>query len=99
MLNFLSAADRTCEGLSRRSFLQIGALGGLGVSLPAVLAATRARAGEAAGAAPADVNCILVWARGGTSHACCAMNSFRQSFWTVPPILLRGTPRASASAM
>ena len=24
--------------------------------------------------------------RGGTSHACCAMNSFRQSFCTVPPI-------------
>ncbi len=24
--------------------------------------------------------------RGGTSHACCAMNSFRQSFWTVPPM-------------
>ena len=26
--------------------------------------------------------------RGGTSHACCAMNSLRQSFWTVPPMLV-----------
>ncbi|HUG92905.1 MAG TPA: DUF1501 domain-containing protein [Planctomycetaceae bacterium] len=68
MLNLLSAADRTCEGLSRRSFLQIGALGGLGISLPAAIAAKQARA-ESGGPAPDDeVNCILVWTRGGTSH-------------------------------
>jgi hypothetical protein len=35
---------------------------------------------------------------GGTSQACCAMNSFRQSFCAVPPILPRGIPRVSASA-
>ena len=36
--------------------------------------------------------------RGGTSHACCAMNSLRQSFCTVPPMLFREMPRLSASA-
>ena len=34
----------------------------------------------------------------GTSQACCAMNSFRQSFCVVPPIFLRSMPRLSASA-
>ncbi|MBW3541249.1 MAG: DUF1501 domain-containing protein [Planctomycetes bacterium] len=66
MLSLCSTADHHCEGVSRRSFLKIGALGGLGVSLPMLLAAKRAQA-----AAPApgdDVNCILVWTRGGTSH-------------------------------
>ena len=42
---------------------------------------------------------IRMAGRGGTSHACCAMNSFKQSFWTVPPILSRAMPRLSASAM
>ena len=37
--------------------------------------------------------------RGGTSQACWAMNSFRQSFCTVPPMAVRGMPRWSASAM
>ncbi len=36
--------------------------------------------------------------RGGTTQACWAMNSLRQSFWTVPPILSRGIPRLSANA-
>ncbi|MBP88062.1 MAG: hypothetical protein CMJ64_15280 [Planctomycetaceae bacterium] len=54
------------EGLSRRSFLQVGALAGLGVSLPHALAQKRALA--AAGRSTSDVNCILIWTRGGTSH-------------------------------
>jgi hypothetical protein len=41
---------------------------------------------------------IRMAGRGGTSHACCAMNSFRQSFWMVPPILSRPMPRLSARA-
>ncbi len=36
--------------------------------------------------------------RGGTSHACCAMNSLRQSFCTVPPMASRAMPRLSARA-
>ena len=47
--------------------LQVGSLGGLGLSLETLLRA------EAQGAAKnksqaADVNCILIWTRGGTSH-------------------------------
>lgn len=63
MLSLWTGTDRTCEGVSRRSFLQIGALAGLGVSLPGVLA----RQTQAAGAG-SDVNCILIWSRGGVSH-------------------------------
>ncbi len=66
MLNLLPRTERNCEGASRRHFLQIGALGGLGLSLPTLLAARRA---SAAGPAPSDdVNCILIWTQGGTSH-------------------------------
>ena len=66
MLNLLTSAVRNCEGVSRRSFLQIGTLGGLGMSLPSWLAAKQAHA-ESGGAAK-DVNCILIWTQGGTSH-------------------------------
>ncbi len=66
MLSFLHRRTRNCEGVSRRSFLQIGALGGLGLSLPTALAAKRAVA-ESSGSS-SDVSCILIWTRGGTSH-------------------------------
>lgn len=62
MWNLHSGMARTCAGISRRSFLQIGALGGLGVSLPMVLAK------KAAGATDSKTNCILIWTLGGTSH-------------------------------
>jgi len=64
MLGFLPAVDRSCAGVSRRSFLQIGALAGVGVTLPMALGRKLA-AGESS---PTDVNCILIWTRGGTSH-------------------------------
>lgn len=64
MLDLFTGSDRTCEGVSRRSFLQVGALGGLGLSLPGLLAARSA----SAEASPAETNCILIWTRGGTSH-------------------------------
>ena len=38
MLKLFPGTARTCEGVSRRSFLQVGALAGLGVSLPMALA-------------------------------------------------------------
>lgn len=67
MLDLLPRTLTTCEGVSRRSFLQVGALTGLGLSLPGFLAARRQlQAAEQAG--QSDVNCILVWTRGGTSH-------------------------------
>ena len=63
MLNLFSGRHANCDGIRRRDFLKVGALAGLGVSLPAALAG-KARA---ASARP-DVNCILIWTLGGTSH-------------------------------
>src|SRR5688572_18070225 len=63
MLTFATGRSRDCDGVSRRSFLQVGALTGLGLSLPLALAAKRASA-----ASPRNANCILIWTRGRTSH-------------------------------
>ncbi|MBC8117779.1 MAG: DUF1501 domain-containing protein, partial [Candidatus Saccharimonas sp.] len=71
MLNLFPGTVRTCEGVSRRNFLQVGALAGLGVSLPHVLAqqAQAKSKGHGHGAkGGSDVNCILIWTQGGTSH-------------------------------
>lgn len=62
MLNLLTGLSRDCEGLSRRSFLQIGSLAGVGVTLPMLLAAKKNA--MAAGGAAKDVNCILIWTQG-----------------------------------
>ncbi|MGE3407115.1 MAG: DUF1501 domain-containing protein [Pirellulales bacterium] len=66
MLSLGSGFQRTCEGASRRDFLRVGALTGLGLSLPNLLAARqKARAAQTP---VKDVNCILIWTLGGTSH-------------------------------
>lgn len=65
MLNFWPHTDTNCEGHSRRSFLEVGALGGLGLTLPGFLAAKKA---AAAPSPSTETNCILIWTRGGTSH-------------------------------
>lgn len=65
MLRLLPHLSHDCEGLHRRNFLQVGTLAGLGLSLPSLLAGRRA----VADTPPAkDVNCILIWTQGGTSH-------------------------------
>ena len=66
MLNLLSGSVRNCEGQSRRSFLRIGALSGVGLSLPTWLAARQAAAAQ--NKTVKDVNCILIWSLGGISH-------------------------------
>ena len=66
MLNFLPGTIRDCERVSRRSFLQVGALGGLGVTLPMAFAQKQLAAKERTPAS--EVNCIVIWTRGGTSH-------------------------------
>ncbi|MBX3449411.1 MAG: DUF1501 domain-containing protein [Planctomycetaceae bacterium] len=66
MLTISHRSSRSCDGVSRRSFLQVGALGGLGLGLPQWLA--RQASAHAKGASTADVNCILIWTQGGTSH-------------------------------
>lgn len=64
MLTFSLGSNRMCDGVSRRDFLQVGGLAALGLTLPQVLASR-----AAAKLSPsADVNCILIWTRGGTSH-------------------------------
>ena len=62
-------SDRTaayCDGVSRRSFLQLGVAGVASVSLADVL---RAKAESAdAGGGPKDTAVILLWLDGGPSH-------------------------------
>ena len=65
MLNHFSAHFRDCEGIRRRDLLKAGILGGLGLSLPSLFA-SRASAREIR--SDKDVNCIVIWTRGGTSH-------------------------------
>jgi hypothetical protein len=65
MLKFLQGTTRDCQGVHRRDFLQVGALAGLGLTLPSILAGKKTLAATM----PAtDVNCILIWTQGGTSH-------------------------------
>lgn len=66
MLNYVGDYSRTCEGVSRRSFLQIGALGLGGLTLPNLL---QIRAAEAAvGRQTGDTAVILLWLDGGPSQ-------------------------------
>lgn len=66
MFNLLPQTMRNCEGVSRRASLQIGGLAGLGLGLPQLLAAERSA--QNSNRETKDVNCILIWTRGGTSH-------------------------------
>ncbi len=66
MFQFLGAAQRFCDGLSRRSFLQVGAFGA-GLTLSDAL---RARAAESAkgGRSKAFKSAVFVYLPGGPSH-------------------------------
>jgi hypothetical protein len=66
MLNLFPQSARNCEGVSRRDFLKVGSLAGLGLSLPVLFAQKASAAAEARAAK--DMNCILIWTLGGTSH-------------------------------
>jgi hypothetical protein len=57
---------RNCEGVTRRDFIRVGALGAFGLTLPTVLGAEAQAA--AAGSSSKDVNVILIWLDGGPSH-------------------------------
>lgn len=66
MLNLSPHLVRDCQGIHRRSFLKIGSLAGLGLSLPTLLAQKKALARS--GQSGRDTNCILIWTLGGASH-------------------------------
>lgn len=66
MFRFSPEVSQTCQGFSRRHALQIGTLAGLGISLPNWIRSQQLNA--APGKSNKDVNCILIWTQGGTSH-------------------------------
>src|SRR5207247_8143500 len=60
MWTVLGPAERTCDGLSRRNFLKVGALLGGGLTLPRLLRATESN--------KPPRSAILVYLAGGPSH-------------------------------
>lgn len=64
MLKLDPQIDRDCEKISRRHVLEVGALGGLGLSLSTLLQAEKVLGASR----DKQTNCILIWTRGGTSH-------------------------------
>jgi uncharacterized protein (DUF1501 family) len=67
MFDLFTGRSPDCTGLTRRSFLRVGGLSALGLSLPAFLRLRHLAAAEA-GPAPKAVHCILLWMQGGPSH-------------------------------
>ncbi len=67
MLDLRIGSTSDCRGVSRRTFLRLGGLATLGLTLPDYL---RARAAEyGASARPRkNTKCILLWMQGGPSH-------------------------------
>ncbi|MEZ6056423.1 MAG: DUF1501 domain-containing protein [Planctomycetaceae bacterium] len=63
MLGFTGRANQYCDGLQRRDFLRIGALGVAGLSLPNLL-----RAEAAAGKAATGKSIINIYLSGGPTH-------------------------------
>ena len=64
-------SNRRCDGISRRDFIRIGGLGPLGLSLPGLLAAQKAMAGDptaGVSARPRAKSVLLVFLGGGLSH-------------------------------
>ena len=64
MFELTLGSKRTCDGVTRREVLRVGALTALGLSLPGYLAIRAEAAGPRAGR---DVSCILLWLQGGIS--------------------------------
>src|SRR5262245_46941444 len=61
----LGSTGRYCDGLSRRSFLQLGVAGMAGVGLPQLL---RAKEESRAAGSSKNTSVILIWLDGGPSH-------------------------------
>jgi hypothetical protein len=66
MLKLFPQRSSTCE-FNRRDFLvEVGSIGTLGLTLGTLLRHEAAAASQ--GGRAKDINCILIWTRGGTSH-------------------------------
>src|SRR5689334_2192857 len=65
MIEFGHETVRSCEGVSRREFLQIGSAGFLGLTLPGMLASQSAMA---ASEIDNEMSVILVFLWGGPPH-------------------------------
>lgn len=59
-------SDKYCDGMSRRSFVQVGLAGLASVGLPEILRAKEAS--QSRGIAKKDTSVILIWLDGGPSH-------------------------------
>lgn len=66
MLNLITGHHRTCDGVTRRTALQIGSLAIGGLSLPALL--SRQAAAAQVGTSLPRKSVILIWQAGGPSH-------------------------------
>ena len=69
MYQWLLGAKRSCDGITRRDMLRVGALAGLGLNLPRLLEVqARASSGRSGSGSDREVSCILIWLHGGISH-------------------------------
>ncbi len=68
MLTIGGPCQRLCEGVGRRDFLRVGALGGLGLSLPRLLRAAAGRSAPAPAGFGRARRCVLLFLTGGPSH-------------------------------
>lgn len=62
----LGSTHRYCDGMNRRSFLQLGVAGMASIGLPQLLRAKDASAGQIG--STRDTSVILIWLDGGPSH-------------------------------
>ncbi len=65
MFKLHTGFSRSCDGVTRRHFLQVGGLAALGLTLPGFL---KARALAGPDHKGKGINCILMWMQGGPSH-------------------------------
>jgi Protein of unknown function (DUF1501) len=65
VLTIQGQRQRLCDGTSRRAFLQLGALGGLGLSLPTLLQAAASQPTSSGAGSARAKRCILLFLTGG----------------------------------
>src|SRR5712691_5908713 len=65
MLRLRGRPQRLCDGMARRDFLQLGAIGSLGLGLPALLRASGERPATRARTFGKAKRCLLLFLTGG----------------------------------